>query len=403
MKSVWKNRVRQGICIVVIIVLLGSIFGQNTTINAQTDYQIADIEGVTSSLTIDGKVPDSSMVLRGGETIELNLSYSFTNEENYTTEDRFVYDIPSIIKIPETSLSGQLYQGTTATGKYWIENNKLYVQYYEDFLKSSDRTTNFNLKGTINITDENIPGSTETITLPGGIEYKVQIVDNDGLKIEKTGTERVENGHVYIDYTVKVTSVVDSTNVVITDTRNNQVAVDEGTIKTETSGTVSTITRNADTSDTSSSPATTTMNWNCESMSAGSTVTITYTAEVRSGVQNYRYQTDTWTNTATAVSDKNEQVDMSFYGIEDNIIGFLEIPDLDLELPILLGANSENLAKGAAHLTETSYPIGGENTNCVIAAHRGYYQTEMFRNLDKLEIGDVIYIENFRETLTYEE
>lgn len=94
-------------------------------------------------------------------------------------------------------------------------------------------------------------------------------------------------------------------------------------------------------------------------------------------------------------------IDLTEYGLEGNIIGFVSIPKMEIELPILLGANTENMKQGAVHLTETSYPIGGENTNCVIAAHRGYSRAAMFREIQKLEIGDEIYIENFRETLTY--
>lgn len=56
---------------------------------------------------------------------------------------------------------------------------------------------------------------------------------------------------------------------------------------------------------------------------------------------------------------------------------------------------------GAAHLTQTSYPIGGENTNCVLAAHRGYYKAPMLREVERLQIGDTVYLQNFRETLTY--
>lgn len=94
-------------------------------------------------------------------------------------------------------------------------------------------------------------------------------------------------------------------------------------------------------------------------------------------------------------------IDLTEYGLEGNIIGFISIPKMEVELPILLGANTANMREGAVHLTETSYPIGGENTNCVLAAHRGYSRTAMFRDIEKLEIGDEIYIQNFRETLTY--
>lgn len=100
-------------------------------------------------------------------------------------------------------------------------------------------------------------------------------------------------------------------------------------------------------------------------------------------------------------SYEQPDIDLSKYGIKDNTIGFVSIPKIDVYLPILLGANTDNLAKGAAHLTNTSYPIGGINTNCIIAGHRGYRETAMFRGLYDLETGDKIFIENFKEKLTY--
>ena len=107
-------------------------------------------------------------------------------------------------------------------------------------------------------------------------------------------------------------------------------------------------------------------------------------------------------NLVDPFSYEQPTIDLSEYGIADDIIGYIRIPKMDIELPILLGANSINMKKGAVHLTETSYPIGGNNTNSVIAAHRGYGRAKLFRNIDKLEYGDKIYIQNFREELTYE-
>lgn len=101
-------------------------------------------------------------------------------------------------------------------------------------------------------------------------------------------------------------------------------------------------------------------------------------------------------------SYEQPSIDLSEYGIEDNIIGYIRIPKMDIDIPILLGANSVNMKKGAVHLTETSYPIGGVNTNSVIAAHRGYGKAKLFRHIEKLEYGDKIYIQNFREELVYE-
>lgn len=95
-------------------------------------------------------------------------------------------------------------------------------------------------------------------------------------------------------------------------------------------------------------------------------------------------------------------IDLSSYGIEDGVVGFVKIDKLNVELPIYLGASEKNMSMGAAHLAETSYPVGGENTNCVIAAHRGFRKTAMLRNIQKLQVGDPVVIENFREVLKYE-
>lgn len=100
-------------------------------------------------------------------------------------------------------------------------------------------------------------------------------------------------------------------------------------------------------------------------------------------------------------SYEQPNIDLSQYGISDNIIGFLKIDRMGIELPIYLGANQKNMSMGAVHLTETSYPVGGNNTNCVIAAHRGYSRTAMFRDIEELRLGDEIEIQNFREKLIY--
>lgn len=89
------------------------------------------------------------------------------------------------------------------------------------------------------------------------------------------------------------------------------------------------------------------------------------------------------------------------YGIPDEIFGVLSIPAIDLEMPIYLGATEKHMADGAAHLSQTSLPIGGMDTNCVIAGHRGYGGASYFRYLDRLHVGDRVSITNLWETLTY--
>ena len=94
--------------------------------------------------------------------------------------------------------------------------------------------------------------------------------------------------------------------------------------------------------------------------------------------------------------------DLSDYGLGEEVFAVLTIPALCLEMPVFLGACGANLAAGAAHLSETSLPIGGKNTNCVIAGHRGWKGAAYFRDLPKLQIGDEVIITNLWETLTYE-
>ena len=94
-------------------------------------------------------------------------------------------------------------------------------------------------------------------------------------------------------------------------------------------------------------------------------------------------------------------VNLSDYGLTDNIFGFIEIPSINVTLPIYFGSSDENMRLGATHLTGTSYPIGGVNTNSVIAAHRGYYKTEMFRHIDQINIGDTLIITNPYGKMTY--
>ncbi len=101
------------------------------------------------------------------------------------------------------------------------------------------------------------------------------------------------------------------------------------------------------------------------------------------------------------ISFEKTLINLANYGLDDNVIGFIEIPSIDLKLPIYLGASNYNMQYGAVHLTGTSYPIGGINTNSVIAAHRGYYKTAMFRHIDRINIGDKLYIKNFNGNLEY--
>ena len=89
------------------------------------------------------------------------------------------------------------------------------------------------------------------------------------------------------------------------------------------------------------------------------------------------------------------------FDLPDETFGVISIPKLDLEMPLYLGATDENMANGAAVLSGTSIPIGGSNTNAVIAGHRGWGGAAYFRYITELSIGDEVVITNLWERLRY--
>ena len=91
----------------------------------------------------------------------------------------------------------------------------------------------------------------------------------------------------------------------------------------------------------------------------------------------------------------------SVSGQAGDVFGVLSIPKLEMEMPLYLGATDKHMADGAAQLGQTSIPIGGENTNAVIAGHRGYNGAPYFRYVPELQVGDSVNITNLWGTLHY--
>lgn len=83
-------------------------------------------------------------------------------------------------------------------------------------------------------------------------------------------------------------------------------------------------------------------------------------------------------------------------------IGHVQIPKIDVDIPIYAGTTEEVLQKGAGHLEGTSLPIGGNSTHAVITAHSGLPTARLFTDLNKLKEGDKFYIHNLKETIAYE-
>lgn len=82
-------------------------------------------------------------------------------------------------------------------------------------------------------------------------------------------------------------------------------------------------------------------------------------------------------------------------------LGYITIPKINVNLPIYNGTSQDVLSKGVGHIEQSSYPLGGESTHCVLTGHRGLPSAVLFTDLDKLEIGDEFYLHVLDEILAY--
>ena len=85
-----------------------------------------------------------------------------------------------------------------------------------------------------------------------------------------------------------------------------------------------------------------------------------------------------------------------------SIIGYVKIDKIGVELPVYHGTSDEVLSRGVGHLEGSSLPVGGENTHCVMSAHRGLPSAKLFTDLDRLELGDTFQITVLDQVLTYQ-
>ena len=84
------------------------------------------------------------------------------------------------------------------------------------------------------------------------------------------------------------------------------------------------------------------------------------------------------------------------------IMGYISIPDIDVNLPIHHGTEDTVLQVAIGHLEWTSLPVGGESTHCVVSGHRGLPSARLFTDLDDLEVGSVFMLNVLDEVLTYQ-
>ena len=100
----------------------------------------------------------------------------------------------------------------------------------------------------------------------------------------------------------------------------------------------------------------------------------------------------------SAAEKYNSQLDIAGNGI----MGYVEIPKIQVNLPIYHGTEAEVLDRGIGHLLGSSLPVGGENTHAVLSGHSGMASQKMFTDLEQLIPGDVFYLNVLNETLAYQ-
>ena len=86
---------------------------------------------------------------------------------------------------------------------------------------------------------------------------------------------------------------------------------------------------------------------------------------------------------------------------EGDVLGYIEIPSINIKLPIYYGTSVDILKKGVGVLDGTSLPVGGENTHSVLSAHTGLANQKLFTDIDKLKDGDVFYLHILKKDLAY--
>lgn len=97
------------------------------------------------------------------------------------------------------------------------------------------------------------------------------------------------------------------------------------------------------------------------------------------------------------------QLYLSLLNVSGNgVMGYLEIPKINLSIPIYHGTDESVLQVAVGHVAGSSLPVGGESTHCILSGHRGLPTAKLFTNLDKLQKGDTFMLKVLNETLTYE-
>lgn len=125
-------------------------------------------------------------------------------------------------------------------------------------------------------------------------------------------------------------------------------------------------------------------------------------AQVWADAEEYNQSLRTRENGYLLTEDQKEQYDSLLNVSGIGIMGYIEIPAIEVSLPIYHGTDDAVLQIAVGHLEWSSLPVGGEGSHCVLSGHRGLPSAKLFTNLDKLVEGDVFLLRVLDEVLSYE-
>ncbi|WP_279007117.1 class C sortase, partial [Thomasclavelia cocleata] len=125
-------------------------------------------------------------------------------------------------------------------------------------------------------------------------------------------------------------------------------------------------------------------------------------AEKKEMIKNAKQWNDKLYRQQKGISVDDNLGYLNILNIGNGIIGSIEIPQIDVNLPIYHGTNDDVLNVGAGHVENSSMPVGGTNTHTVITGHSGLPSNKLFTRLDELEKNDKFYIYVLDEVLAYE-
>lgn len=134
------------------------------------------------------------------------------------------------------------------------------------------------------------------------------------------------------------------------------------------------------------------------------------TTELKKALENAKAYNDSLSHSDILIdpfSKKAVETASEHYGEQLNltgngIMGYVNIPCIDVELPIYHGTEASTLERGVGHLVGSSLPIGGIGTHSVLTGHSGMANNKMFTDLTSLKVGDVFYLNVLNETLAYQ-